>query len=117
MRLVRFPVTIFSVLVILFGFYQLNNEHEIFAQSEAYCCNNGHCTYPNVLCSASSSVQITDDRCKNDYIVTCKTCVDYSYDGTACYNPVNSCKDQNNDCYGWCYVNGNWIWVVDEVSQ
>ena len=94
----------------MFGFYQLKHEQDIFAQSRAYCCNDEDCTYPNVLCSAESGIQLKEFNCIGDYTFTCGECVDKSYQGLVCGDPKNSCTDAHNRCYGWCYVGGNWQW-------
>ncbi|MFZ1517893.1 MAG: hypothetical protein WAU11_03920 [Ignavibacteriaceae bacterium] len=105
-------IIVFSILIVLFGFSQLNNEKDIFEQSKAYCCNEGKCTYPNALCTGSSSMNLKPDCI--EYGVTCRECVDYNASGQVCDDPKNSCKDQNNNCYGWCYFNGTWQWVLSK---
>ena len=106
---------VLSILVILFGFYQLNHEQDIFAQSKANCCNIGGCKYSNSnLCISRSSIQLKKDGCAGgDYILTCKDCCDYNANDEVCDDPKNSCKDANGDCYGWCKINGVMQWVVD----
>ena len=44
---------VFSIPVILFGFYQLSYEQEIFAKSLAPCCNNGQCEGENCISPSS----------------------------------------------------------------
>ena len=104
---------IFSTIVILLGFYQLNYKQEIFAQSKSYCCNQERCIYPDRLCSAPSSIQLKP-KCSHDYTFTCRECVDYSASGQVCGDPKNSCKTQGGTCYGWCYFNGTWQWVISK---
>jgi len=106
-------VFLFSFLVILFGFYELKHEQDIFAQSKQYCCNNGMCTYPNITCSSSSGIKFKP-KCNNDYTFTCMDCVDYSYAGQVCNDPKNSCRDHLDRCYGWCYYNGSWQWLMSK---
>lgn len=101
---------VFSTLVILFGFFQLSNEQDIFAQSRAQCCNTGMCTYPNIFCYTSSSI-ILKPLCSDEYILTCKDCADYNSAGRVCGDPKNSCKDESGNCYGWCKVDGIWQWT------
>jgi len=107
---------LFSLIVILFGFYELSYRNDIFAQSKALCCNEGMCYYNSKdpsyskLCSSSSSMKIKPE-CGNDYLFDCKTCVDLSAAGRICGDPKNSCKDSNGNCYGWCLVNGVWQWT------
>ena len=103
---------VFSILVILFGFYQLNYEQDIFAQSKAYCCNRGLCTYPNSLCTSTSTVDLKP-KC-HSYTITCRECVNYSATGQVCGDPKNSCAEQSGGCYGWCYYNGTWQWVLSK---
>lgn len=120
MKVVVKLVSLFSILIILFGFYQLNYEQDIFAQSKAYCCNNSMCKYeaPGIgeLCTSKSSMELFPNQKPScvTYILTCRDCVDYNAAGEVCGNPKNSCVDQNGNCYGWCYVGGTWQWVVSK---
>jgi hypothetical protein len=104
---------VFSIMVVLIGLYELNYEHDIFAQSREFCCNDGVCQYPERLCTAPSSIKLKP-KCLTDYGFTCGQCVDYSASGQVCGDPKNSCKTQGGDCYGWCYVNGTWQWVISK---
>ena len=104
-------VFLFSFLVILFGFYELKHEQDIFAQSKARCCNNSLCQYP-ALCSSPSSMELKPD-CKS-YMFTCGDCVDYNVAGQVCNDPKNSCADGGGNCYGWCYYNGSWQWIISK---
>jgi len=109
MKVILKLVFLFSFLVILFGFYQLKHEQDIFAQSKAYCCNNGFCNYDTgSLCTSTSTIKLKPD-CK-EYTMTCM--VDYSAAGQVCNDPKNSCEDHMGRCYGWCYYNGSWQWVI-----
>ena len=115
MKLIQKLILLFSVFVIVFGFYQLQHEQDIFAQSKAQCCNNEMCQYSNgqgSSCSSSSSVDLKSDLCAKSYLVTCGDCVDYSAAGQACKDPKNSCVDGGGNCYGWCYSGGTWQWIV-----
>jgi hypothetical protein len=114
MIIIQKLILLFSMVVIVFGFYQLQHEQDIFAQSKERCCNNGMCRYPDD-CSLASKVDLKADDCDpNSYNFTCKDCVDYSAAGQACKDPINSCLDQFNNCYGWCKVNGSYQWVVSK---
>jgi hypothetical protein len=115
MKIIQKLILLFSVIVIVFGFYQLKHEQDIFAQSKERCCNNGMCQYLNGqgdLCTSNSGMFLKSDSCKTEYNLTCRECVDYSALGQVCDDPKNSCEDANGNCYGWCYYNGSWQWVV-----
>ena len=114
MKVILKLVFLFSFLVILFGFYQLKHEQDIFAQSKKACCNNEQCSYVgNIPCTFSSSIDLKSDDCKpNSYNFTCRDCVDYSAAGQVCDDPKSSCVDGGGNCYGWCYKNGTWQWVI-----
>ena len=85
---------IFSTIVILLGFYQLNNERDIFAQSKQHCCNRGQCQDAN--CTAQSSID-AGSTCKA-YLLTCKDCIDLEYSGC-----LDNCSSDKNI---WCNNNG-----------
>jgi hypothetical protein len=65
-------VFLLSILVITIGFFQLNHENEIFAQSRMRCCNNGQCKGAN--CSAPSSINY-GKYCGSTYLLTCGDCL------------------------------------------
>ncbi len=90
-------VFLFSFLVILFGFYQLKHEQDIFAQSKLPCCNNGMCKDYN--CLASSGVNY-GSLC-DEYILTCKDCIHLEYSGCLdnCLNRKNYYCDNNGTPY------------------
>jgi len=88
---------VFSTLVILFGFFQINNEQDICAQSKVRCCTNGQCEDAN--CFASSGVNY-GPLC-NEYTLTCKDCIDLEYSGCidSCLNRKNYFCDNNGVPY------------------
>ncbi len=113
-------ILIFSVLVIIFGFVQLNYKNDIFANSKAHCCNDGLCNYyfeDPVLCTTLADAYLKP--CCNgifctEYTMTCKKCVEKSEQGLVCKDPKSSCEDQFGNCYGWCLVNGKWQWNLTQ---
>lgn len=94
MKNIQKLTVVFSILVILFGFYQLNYEQDIFAQSKALCCNNGLCKGNN--CISTSSIN-AGSLC-NSYLLTCKDCIDLEYSGC-----LDNCSNKKND---YCLKNG-----------
>jgi hypothetical protein len=93
MKVILKLVFLFSFLVILFGFYQLKHEQDIFAQSKMRCCNNGLCKAAN--CIAPSSIE-AGSLC-DTYLLTCKDCIDLEY--SSCIDNCSSRKNYycNND--------------------
>ena len=100
------------VITVIFGLEQLSNENNVFADTKAYCCNNGLCDDQN--CSSLSSVNTfsqTGPGCTEGYLITCKECIDLTYAGDELcpFGPLTAyCWDGEN-CYGWC----NGIWNFD----
>jgi hypothetical protein len=86
-------VFLFSFLVILFGFYQLKHEQDIFAQSKLPCCNNGLCRI-----SCSSTALVNSGSLCDLYTLTCKDCIDLEYSGC-----LDNCQNRKNY---YCLNNG-----------
>jgi len=87
---------IFSIVVILFGFYELSYKNDIFAQSKSRCCNNGLCNAAN--CISQSSIN-SGSLCNIHYYLTCKECIDLEISGC-----IANCSLQKNI---FCYdING-----------
>jgi hypothetical protein len=80
-------VSLFSFLVILFGFYQLKHKQDIFAQSKMRCCNQGQCKGAN--CYAPSSIEM--GRYCGTYYLTCRECIDFELAGL-----LEGCQDKKN---------------------
>lgn len=87
-------IIVFSILIVLFGFSQLNNEQDIFIQSEQHCCNQGQCKGAN--CISPSSIE-AGSLC-DTYLLTCKDCIDLEYSGC-----LDNCSNKKND---YCMNNG-----------
>ena len=87
---------IFSTIVILIGFYQLNNERDIFAQTKLPCCSNGQC---RAGCNLQSYVD-AGSPC-HTYLLTCKDCIDLEFSGCLenCQNKKNVYCDNNGVSY------------------
>ena len=103
------------ILLISFGFVELSFKKTIFIDTQAQCCNNQLCQYPNILCTDKSTIQFFvhpgSNECTQDYNITCGECVIYSAANQVCpVQKYNSCKKADGSCYGWC----NGIWVLDK---
>lgn len=94
MKYLQKTTMVLSILVILFGFYQLNSEQDIFAQSRAHCCNSSQCFRAN--CGEPSSINMMP-FC-DFYMLTCKDCLDLEYS-----NCLLDCGGDNNR---YCLNNG-----------
>jgi len=94
MKSIQKLILLFSMVVIVFGFYQLKHEQDIFAQSKARCCNRGMCKEAN--CIATSSIE-AGSLC-DTYLLTCKDCIDLEYSGC-----LDNCSSRENNL---CYNNG-----------
>ena len=88
MKLIQKLILLFSVFVIVFGFYQLQHEQDIFAQSRMRCCNNGQCKGAD--CSAPSSID-WGVNCEKRYYLTCQDCLNMEGAGLLdnCLNTPN----------------------------
>ena len=94
-RLINYLIYLFVIVVIIFGFVQLNNENTVFADSRAACCAAGYCEVSD--CDATSTVRI-GPSC-TEYVLTCWDCIDF-YE--VCYNASR-----------WCWHNGQKVYASD----
>ena len=93
-RLINYFVYLFVIVVIMFGFVQLNNENTIFADSRAACCVAGYCDYAD--CDATSTVRL-GPNC-TEYVLTCWDCVEFG--AGICQQRAQSCIDGNKKYFG-----------------
>jgi len=84
-RLINYLIYLFVIVVIIFGFVQLNNENTIFAESRIPCCKAGNCQ--GIPCSTTSTVYLKWDGCAG-YILTCEDCMML---GGTCDQPEQTC--------------------------
>jgi hypothetical protein len=87
---------LFSLIVILFGFYELSYRNDIFSASLSRCCNNGLCAEAN--CISPSSINAGSDCSIKYYHLTCKECIDLESSGC-----LTNCQVRKNI---FCYDNG-----------
>jgi hypothetical protein len=103
MKSIQKLILLFSMVVIVFGFYQLQHEQDIFAQSKLPCCSNGQC---KVACTSSTFVH-AGSLC-DSYLLTCKDCIDLEYSGC-----LDNCLNSTN---GYCFKSGGEKYYGTTVS-
>jgi len=105
-RLINYFVYLFVIIiVIVFGFIQLNNEREIFAESMAVCCDEGLCEDNN--CYSTSTMHLTLNNCSPEYTLDCAWCIYHFKQGNLCVDSLYSanpyCWEDGRKYYGTYY--------------
>jgi hypothetical protein len=88
MKFLKYILLMCTSITVLIGFQAITDQSNVFALSDAVCCDDGLCENNNpafsTRCTSSASGMVKS-ACE-ELSMTCKECVDLTFSACICYN-------------------------------